>query len=82
MAYGIELLIALVMMVVSYAISYTLMPRPERNDAVAGNMEVPTAEAGKNIPVIFGTILIKDTNVIDYFDPQIDAIKRGGGGGK
>ena len=82
MGYGIELLIALVMMVVSYAISYTLMPRPERNDAVAGSLDVPTAEAGKNIPVIFGTILIKDTNVIDYFDPQIDAIKHGGGGGK
>jgi len=44
MGYGIELLIALVMMVVSYAISYTLMPRPERNDAVAGNLEVPTAK--------------------------------------
>ena len=82
MGFGMELLIALVMMVVSYAISYTLTPRPERNDAVAGNMEVPTAEAGKNIPVIFGTILIKDTNVIDYFDPQIDAIKRSTGGGK
>lgn len=82
MGYGIELLIALVMMVVSYAISYTLMPRPERNDAVAGSLDVPTAEAGKNIPVIFGTILIKDTNVIDYFDPQVDAIKRAAGGGK
>ena len=81
MAFAIDdLIIALVMMVVSYAISYAMQPRPERNDAVVGNMDVPTAEAGKTIPVVFGTMLIKDSNVIDYFDPKTVAIESGGGG--
>ena len=57
-----------------------MRPRPERNDAVVGNMDVPTAEAGKTIPVVFGTMLIKDSNVIDYFDAKTVAIKSGGGG--
>ena len=83
MAFAIDdLIIALVMMVVSYAISYAMQPRPERNDAVVGNMDVPTAEAGKTIPVVFGTMLIKDSNVIDYFDPKTSEIKSEGGGKK
>lgn len=81
MAFAIDdLIIALVMMVISYAISYAMQPRPERNDAVVGNMDIPTAEAGKTIPVVFGTMLIKDSNVIDYFDAKTVAIKSGGGG--
>lgn len=74
-----NLIYALVMMVVSYAIQMILMPRPERNDAVVGNMDVPTAEDGKTMPVVFGTILIKDANIIDYFDARTEAIKSGGG---
>ena len=56
-----DLIYALVMMVISFAISYAMQPRPERNDAVVGSMDVPTAEAGKTIPVVFGTMLIKDS---------------------
>ena len=74
-----NLLYALVMMVISYAIQMILMPRPENNDAVVGDMDIPTAEDGKTIPVVFGTILLKDSNIIDYFDAQAEAIKSDGG---
>lgn len=74
-----SLLYALVMMVISYAIQMILMPRPENNDAVVGDMDIPTAEDGKTIPVVFGTILLKDSNIIDYFDAQAEAIKSDGG---
>lgn len=74
-----NLLFSLVMMVIAYAIQMILMPRPENNDAVVGDMDVPTAEDGKTIPVVFGTILLKDSNIIDYFDAQAEAIKSGGG---
>ena len=74
-----NLLFALVMMVISNAIQMILMPRPENNDAVVGDMDIPTAEDGKTIPVVFGTILLKDSNIIDYFDAQAEAIKSGGG---
>ena len=75
-----DIIYAVVMMVISAAISYLAAPRPERNDAVVGKLDVPTAEAGKNIPVVFGDMLLKDSNVIDYFDPQTRAISSGGGG--
>ena len=74
-----NLIISLVMMVIAYAIQMILMPRPENNDAVVGDMDIPTAEDGKTIPVVFGTILLKDSNIIDYFDAQAEAIKSGGG---
>lgn len=74
-----SLLYSLVMMVISYAIQMILMPRPENNDAVVGDMDIPTAEDGKTIPVVFGTILLKDSNIIDYFDAQAEAIKSDGG---
>lgn len=75
-----DLVYALVLMVISAAISYLTAPRPERNDAVVQKLDVPTAEAGKGIPVIFGDILLKDANVIDYFDPKTEPISSGGGG--
>lgn len=70
-----QLVYALVMMVVSYAISYYTTRRAKPQDTQVGNFDVTTAEAGKTIPVIFGTILIKDSNVIDYFDAKTDEIK-------
>lgn len=71
-----NLIYALVMMVASYAISYITMRKSQKsNDAQAGNLDVPTAEAGKTVPVVFGTMLIKDSNVIDYFDAKVEEIK-------
>lgn len=77
-----NLVYALVMMVISYAISFAMMPKSTMSDATVGAMDVPTAEAGKTVPVIFGTILVKDSNVIDYFDAKTVAIESGGGGKK
>lgn len=76
------LLYYLIITIVSYAISYASMPKPQTNNPTAGELDTPTAEAGKGIPVVFGTIVIKDSNVIDYFDAKTDAIKSGGGGKK
>lgn len=75
----VNLLYSLVMMVVSYAIQMALAPKQQNNDAVVGDVDVPTAEDGKTIPVVFGTILVKDSNIIDYFDARTEAIKTKGG---
>lgn len=78
-----NLIYALVMMVASYAISYYTQRKMQKgNEAQVGQMDVPTAEAGKTVPVVFGTILVKNSNVIDYFDPKTTEIKSGGGGKK
>ena len=71
---GLEYLIyAVVMMVVSYAITIPMQPKPQ--NAIAGRLDVPTATAGDNIPVVFGTVLIKQVNIIDYGDARTTPIK-------
>lgn len=70
---GFELFIySLVMSVISAAIASLLAPKPEK--PVAGQLEVPTAEEGGNIPVCFGTNLVKQSNVIWYGDAKVDPI--------
>lgn len=74
---------AFVMMIASYAISYyTTRKMQKGQQAQVGEMDIPTAEAGKTVPVVFGTILVKSSNVIDYFDPKTSEIKSESGGGK
>lgn len=72
-----QIVYALVMMVASYAISYYTAKRnrQSRKDAEVGHIDVPTSEEGRNIYVVFGTVLLKDANIIDYFDPKTEEIK-------
>lgn len=50
-------------------IVYLLTPKPKGPTPQAvTDMEGPTAEAGRPIPVIFGTVTIKGVNIIWYGD--------------
>lgn len=61
------LLVMLVMLIVSYA----LMPKVKNTQPVAmKDMDNPTAETGRAVPVIFGTITISGVNTIWYGDKQ------------
>ena len=50
-------------------ISYLIQPKPKftRPDMVR-DIEVPTAEAGRPIPKVFGTITVQGLNVLWYGD--------------
>ena len=68
MAFFILLAIAAVLLV----ISYVLMPKPKTPKPQAvQDMDSPTAEAGREIPVVFGTITVKGLNFLDYNDKSI-----------
>lgn len=46
-------------------ISYLLMPKPKApKPETVKDMENPTADAGRELPVIFGTITIKSPNCL------------------
>lgn len=46
-------------------IAYLLMPKPKAaKPEAAKDMEEPTADAGRDMPVIFGTITIKSPNCL------------------
>lgn len=49
---------------------------PEVKPATLGDMEVPTAEEGRAIPVVFGTVLLKSPNIVWYGDLRYVSIKR------
>lgn len=67
MAWFIPFLIQLVVGVALQVIGYLLMGKPKGNkpDTVQ-DIEDPTAEAGRPIPVIFGQIEVKGVNIIFF----------------
>nr|DAR38892.1 MAG TPA: hypothetical protein [Caudoviricetes sp.]DAR92777.1 MAG TPA: hypothetical protein [Caudoviricetes sp.]DAV58286.1 MAG TPA: hypothetical protein [Caudoviricetes sp.] len=72
-----QFIVAIVMMVISMAMSYYSAKRMNKgnNNSSPANPDIPTAEEGANIPVVFGTVLIKNPQVTDYFDPKTEEIK-------
>lgn len=53
-------------------ISYLLVPKPKVSQPEATKeLENPTAEAGKPIPVVFGSITIQSPNNLGYWDKEI-----------
>ena len=64
-AWFIPLLIGLALNVVAYL----LMPKPKQaKPEAAKDMESPTAEAGREIPVVFGEMTIKSPNCLWFGD--------------
>lgn len=65
----------LVMLAISIAlalIAYLLMPKPKQpKSPAATDMDAPTADAGRPVPVVFGTITVKGVNIIGYWDKQV-----------
>lgn len=69
--------------VVALVISYSLTPKPQ-NAKPAGLEEIqaPTAEVGREIPVLFGTRDLTGPNVVWYGDLRTASVKKSGGGKK
>lgn len=75
----INLWVQIGIMIVSAIISYALTPKPPTpKPAALSDFDVPTAEEGRPIPVIFGTVWIKSPNVLWYGDLRATPIKSGG----
>lgn len=73
----------LVLLVVSSLLSSALAPRPPQPRAAApSDVQVPSAEEGRPIPVVFGMVLLRAPNVVWYGDLLAEPIMGGGGGKK
>lgn len=63
----LQLLVGVALMVIAFLI----MPKPKQEQPAASrDLDNPTAEAGRPIPVVFGTMMVKGGNVIDYMDKR------------
>ena len=70
----------IILFVVSALVSVMLAPKPQ-NAKAAGldEFSAPTAESGREIPVLFGTRLLKGSNVVWYGDMEAVPIRKKGG---
>ena len=70
----------LVVIIVAALVSVALAPKPpEPKPAALSDIDAPTAEEGRPIPVVFGTVLLRGANVVGYGDLEADPIKKKGG---
>lgn len=59
------------------AVGYILMPKPKRNKPPeAQDLENPTADAGRPIPVVFGTMTITGLNILWFGDKDVYQYER------
>lgn len=62
--------------IVMLALSYALRPKPPQPKPPAlQDLDVPTAEQGRPIPVVFGTVRVKGPNVLWYGDLSTGKVK-------
>ncbi len=67
-------------LIVSTIITYALMPKPPTpKPSEITDFEAPTAEEGRPIPVVFGTVKIKGANVLWYGGLFTQPIRKKGG---
>ena len=69
----------LVAYIVILAISMALAPKNKQEGMKPGEFKAPTAEEGREIPVLFGTRDITAPNVVWYGDVTTKAIRKKGG---
>ncbi len=63
--FAVQLAIAVAISVVAYA----LTPKPKTaKPAASRDLDNPTADAGRPIPVVFGTVTVKGGNVLWFGD--------------
>jgi len=72
------LIIELVLMVASTVLTALLAKSPAGKASALGDFTAPTAEEGRVIPVIHGTVEIKGSNVVWYGDLRTSRIRQGG----
>jgi hypothetical protein len=66
--------------VATLVLAYAFMPKPQTQKPPGMNeVQAPTAEVGREIPVLFGTRDIEGPNVVWYGDIRLVAIKSKGG---
>lgn len=69
----------LVIYIISMIVVRALTPKPKGPAPGDIKDNIPTAEAGREIPVLFGTRIIGQPNVVWWGDVKTKAIKSSGG---
>ena len=66
----------LIVFIVALAISLAVQPKqPVPKPVALSDFNVPTAEPGRPIPMVFGTVMLRAPNVVWYGDLSYTKIK-------
>ena len=66
--------------IVMFAVAvYGIMNAPKAPDATVQTGEAPTAQEGRPIPVVFGTVMVRDPNIVWYGNLSTSPIVSDGG---
>lgn len=66
--------------IVALVVSYATAPKPRSQPPLGlGDVTVPTAEEGREIPVLFGTRLLEGPNVVWFGNLRTVAVTKKGG---
>jgi hypothetical protein len=72
--------VQVVLFIVSAVLSYLLAPKPPQpKPASLSDFDIPTADEGRPIPVVFGTVTVTGPNVVWYGDLRVTPIQKSGG---
>lgn len=63
----------------SLVLSIALAPKPPKSNNSPQELQRPTSEEGRAIPVVFGTVDIREPFVADFGDRSVKPIKKKGG---
>lgn len=75
-----EIIAYIAVLVISAFVSAALAPKPQPpKPASLADFDVPTAEEGRPIPVVFGTVTVTGPNVIWYGNLRTTEIRKKGG---
>lgn len=75
-----EWIVYAIIFIVALVLAVALAPSPpQQKPATLDEFQMPTAEPGRPIPVVFGTYVVKSPNVVWYGDLMSEPIKTSGG---
>jgi len=67
-------------LVIAVVAAVVLAPKPpKQRPAALTEFDIPTAEEGRPIPVVFGTVLVQSSNVVWYGDLAYARVRSSGG---
>jgi hypothetical protein len=68
------------LLIVALVVAYAMAPKPpEPEPPELNDIDAPTAEEGKDIPVLFGTCLIRSPNIVWYGKLRTTPIRKKAG---
>lgn len=74
-----QFLVYLAVLLLATYVSYALAPKPPKpKSAQLEDFEIPTAQQGRPIPVVFGSPTITGPNVVWYGDLNVKDVKVSG----